>query len=132
MTDASNPQEQVWLLLSELFLDTDITPNPDYLARELAASPYDPGALERMLRDDVYPVCVRNLYATAGNWTGFDPKDLIQRIKAQKARRGLLHRISKPVRARSLRRMVPEWSRLSERIAAIRRSAAQGGEGIPK
>jgi len=132
MTEELSAREQVWVLLSELFLDTDITPRLGDLAGALAASPFDGTELERMVRDEVCPVCIWNLYAAAGNWTGFDATDLIGRIERHKARNGLWRGVMKPVHAWNLRGMVPEWPQIRAQIAAIRRAGAQAGGGIPK
>lgn len=132
MRDDLTPQERVWVLLSDLFLDTDIAPMIDGHARALAASPYEVSELERMLRDDVYPVCIWNLRSVAGNWTGFDADGLVRSIRERRVSRGLMHRMCKPIRARNLRRMVPEWDRIRRRVMAIRLNEANAGGGIPK
>ncbi|WP_299040891.1 hypothetical protein [uncultured Tateyamaria sp.] len=108
-----------------MFLDTDVTRSMDRLARELAATPYDEDELERILLEEVYPVCIWNLYATAGNWTGFDEEELIRRIEDTRARPGLWRRLWRPVHIWSMARMVPEWREIAHRIAVIR-------GGIPK
>ena len=71
----------VWLALSELFLDTWFDSNDrDRIAAVLAASPYTMQELDEILLWEVYPVCWSNLYSIAGEWEGFDPVWLQERI----------------------------------------------------
>lgn len=121
MTDALTPREEVWVVLSDLFLDTDMSNRLDYPARKLAASPFDLDELEQILLEDVYPVCGWNLYATAGAWTGFDPQELIACIKSRTERRHPLLWMWMPFRKQAMRWGLPEWQDVRHRIEALRR-----------
>ncbi len=71
----------VWLALSELFLDTSLTPRDlGRIASILARSPYGLDELQRILLWEVYPACRSNLLWIAGEWAGFDPEWLEARI----------------------------------------------------
>lgn len=70
----------VWEALSELFLDTDISLARKWRVGILASSPYSIEVLERILIDEVYPICKWNLLSVAGEWSGFDPVWLEARI----------------------------------------------------
>lgn len=70
----------VWEALSTLFLDTDVSLLRDYRAKVLAASPYEIEEIDRILRDEVFPVCSWNLFSIAGEWAGFDPDWLVAKI----------------------------------------------------
>jgi len=106
----------VWEALSTLFLDTDVSLLRDYRARLLAASPYGIEELERILRDEVFPVCSWNMFSVAGEWAGFDPEWLEARIIRRLDRRfrirlGFGHRLV--VHGR-------EWRATRETVEAIR------------
>ena len=82
--DARRP---VWEALSDLFLDTDITLSRDWRVRVLAASPYTLAELDAILRSEIYPVCIHNLFSIAGEWAGFDVQTLEHAILKQKTAR---------------------------------------------
>lgn len=71
----------VWAVLSELFLDTNLTADDrDRIADALARSTYAVEELDRILLWEVYPACHSNLLSIAGEWAGFDPAWLEARI----------------------------------------------------
>lgn len=72
----------VWIALSELYLDTDVSVFHDAIADTLAASPYSVDDLRDILMDDVHPALHANLMSVAGEWAGFDEAWLIERIEA--------------------------------------------------
>lgn len=72
----------VWIALSELYLDTDVSVFHDAIADTLAASPYSVDDLRDILMDDVHPALHVNLMSVAGEWAGFDEAWLIERIEA--------------------------------------------------
>jgi hypothetical protein len=74
----------VWVALSDLYLDTDVSDEVDRIARRLAASPYSIDELEEILRTEVSPVCRVNLASFAGEWAGFDGAWLEERIVARR------------------------------------------------
>jgi len=119
-TAAPAPERRrVWEAMSELYLDTDIDAEVmSRVAAELAHSPYSLAELERILRHEVHPVLVSNLYSVAGVWSGFDPQWLAAQIQAHLRRPW-------PVRwwrSRVMRaHAVILWHRLIRRVAAVRR-----------
>lgn len=70
----------VWIALSDLFLDTDTSLSRSWRVEILAESPYSIDELEKILADEVYPVCRWNLINPAGEWADFDLKRLEQSI----------------------------------------------------
>jgi hypothetical protein len=64
-----------------MFLDTDTSLSRDWRIKELAQSPYSLAELEEILVYEVYPACRSNLFSIAGEWAGFDPEWLEDRIK---------------------------------------------------
>lgn len=73
-------RRQVWVALSDLYLDTEVESLHEACAQVLADSPYTLHDLERMLREDVDPLLRRNLMVPAGVWDGFDADWLVARI----------------------------------------------------
>ncbi|HXT11729.1 MAG TPA: hypothetical protein VN873_09215 [Candidatus Angelobacter sp.] len=71
----------VWEALSEFFLDTELQPS-DYerIARVLAASKYSKEEIEEILIGEVCPVCRSNALSLAGEWLGFNPSWLKEKI----------------------------------------------------
>ncbi|MCC4594431.1 hypothetical protein NRY95_02540 [Xanthomonas campestris pv. phormiicola] len=65
-------RREVWAALSELYLDDDVATRHAHIAAVLAASPYAPQTLRRMLLHDVHPRLAPNLLSVAGVWQGFD------------------------------------------------------------
>jgi hypothetical protein len=72
--DDLEARRPVWDALSSLFLDTDTSLLRSWRVSVLAPSPYSIEELERILLDEVYPVCSWNLLDVAGEWAGFDPE----------------------------------------------------------
>ncbi|WP_298358712.1 hypothetical protein [uncultured Litoreibacter sp.] len=120
MNDTQSARERVWINMSELFLDTDISDELDYIASALAASPFDEAELDRILLEEVYPVCIPNLHSIAGIWSGFDEAELVAAITRRNARKFPLLWLWMPFRRRHMRRMLPEWEEIRDKIAAIR------------
>ena len=92
-------REDVWLALSELWLDVE----PDAAARRhiacvLRASGLAPAELERIFYYEVAPVLWLNGWSVAGAWTGFDAAWLCAACRRNQTR-GRWHR----VRCRALR-----------------------------
>lgn len=70
----------VWEALSDLFLDTDTSLAREWRVKVLSESPYSINELEDILVNEVYPVCLPNLFCIAGEWAGFDRAWLEGRI----------------------------------------------------
>ncbi len=71
----------VWMALSELYLDTKLQES-DYanIARELKNSGLEWKEIERINREEVFPVLYTNLMGL-GEWAGFDKEWLVEKIK---------------------------------------------------
>jgi hypothetical protein len=83
----------VWDAIADLFLDTVIdTPIREYVARELARSPFSLDELEAIYRYEVAPVVHANLKIVAGEWAGCGQEWLGEHIPAYLARRSRLAR----------------------------------------
>ena len=118
----------VWLALSDMFLDTDTALFRDGNTRLLAASPYSVDELDAILREEVYPVCSFNLWQVAGEWAGFDPAWLEERILCGRPsprpwwcrlRRYLTLGCSVPMR------LPEEWASWRQDIVRLRTDAAR-------
>jgi hypothetical protein len=119
-----DPRIEVWLALSDLYLDNETADIYDYVAETLASSPFALDALHDMLMYDVHPVLYPNLMIVAGEWAGFDREWLIARIAEVRAQARWRRRITH-VFVRSIH---DEWREVVARIAAIRgaRDAERG------
>jgi hypothetical protein len=117
----------VWEALSTMFLDTDVTLDREHRAGILAASDYSVEELERILIDEVYPVCRGNLLVVAGEWAGFDPDWLTERIMSRlgspfRALHGInLGRLTMPT--------APEWRETKALVVALRRQDGHRSPG---
>jgi hypothetical protein len=71
----------VWLALSDLFLDTEVSEAfYKYIAETIVASAYTPAEVHAILWDEVFPVIEWNLRHPCGVWEGFHAEYLEQRI----------------------------------------------------
>jgi hypothetical protein len=71
----------VWEVLSELFLDTELQPDDhERIAKMLAASAYTEDEIEEILVGEVCPVCRFNMLSPAGEWLGFNPDWLKEKM----------------------------------------------------
>lgn len=111
----------VWVALSDLYLDTDVTLSYDHIVRTLAASPYPLDALHEILMYDVHPALYMNLMSVAGEWAGFDETWLLERIEAVRRQPRWRRRISHWF----VRDIGVQWRVLVPMIVAARSAAAQ-------
>lgn len=111
----------VWIALSELYLDTDVSVFHDAIAETLAASPYSVDDLRDILMDDVHPALHANLMSVAGEWAGFDEAWLIERIETvgrqPRWRRRMSHWFARDIDA--------QWRALEPMILAARNAEPQ-------
>jgi hypothetical protein len=115
--DARRP---VWVALSSMFLDADVSLARESRAKALAALPYSLQELEQVLVEEVYPVCWSNLNAAAGERIGFNP-DWLETM--------ILHGDSPSAASKRLRELariaVPdstEWQATRAALASVRGS----------
>jgi hypothetical protein len=108
----------VWDALSEFFLDTELQPDDhERIAKTLAASAYTENEIEEILIGEVCPVCRINAFSIAGEWAGFHPEWLKEKIAP---------RFGKRPRFRSffvLRHSwmyARHWNKVKRRISEIR------------
>lgn len=70
-----------------MFLDSDTALHLDRIGEVCADSAYSLEEISSMLYRDVAPVCMPNLLSIAGEWTGFDEQQLIEKIVEHKNRK---------------------------------------------
>jgi len=76
----------VWNALSDLFLDTELDAiTHKYIAKVVVESGYEPQEIHDILWQEVLPAAGDNLRIVAGEWAGFNPDWLKERILAVKA-----------------------------------------------
>jgi len=119
-------REPIWLALSELWLDTELTERDlDHIASVMARSKYSLGELRDIYLYEVAPVLYPNLLNVAGEWAGFNEGWLYGKIKEEVRRsspaRRLFHRLKKPLTTYETER---HWRALAEKVSAQRASAA--------
>ena len=73
-------RKAVWIALSDLFLDADVSLSYSYIIQVCADSPYAIEELENILYQEVAPVVSINLLSISGQWSGFDPDWLFKAI----------------------------------------------------
>jgi hypothetical protein len=112
-------REDVWIALSDMYLDTDVEPFLEPCAQLLADSPFSRDELRCILFEEVHPALVLNLMSVAGEWGGFDRHWLCERIRRQQTPWN-----PRTWLARRLLRGYPraQWRRLDEIIARLRSS----------
>ena len=112
------PRQEVWIAISDLFLDTDVTRFQDNILQVCRASGFDLATLDDIFIRDVYPACIANLYDIGGEWITFDPSALIRRIERRQGRL-LFGRFTLWLRWRRARDMVPEWFKIRTLLSAL-------------
>ncbi|MGL4315562.1 MAG: DUF7079 family protein [Pseudomonas sp.] len=106
-------REEVWLTLSELWLDTQLDePGLQRIARQLRAGGLGHAELQDIMLYEVAPVVWLNHWSVAGVWDGFDESWLFAGCRRNQ-QRGRWHRC----KCRLLRRpmtyaCMAEWQRV--------------------
>ncbi|MCC7249391.1 MAG: hypothetical protein IT473_12280 [Lysobacter sp.] len=121
-TAPDDPRIEVWLALSELYLDNESSDSYDSVARALAASPFERDTLYDMLMYEVHPALYPNLMSMTGEWAGFGRDWLVERISHVRARprwrRRMTHLFVRWIRE--------DWNKIAARIDAIRNAPPAG------
>lgn len=78
-------RRDLWIALSDLFLDTDVRLSYPYVARVAAETPYSMDELEAIYRNEVAPIVEDNLLEVAGEWAMFPEEWLVSAIAARGA-----------------------------------------------
>ena len=116
-------REPIWLALSQLWLDTELTEKDlDQIAGVMAQSKYNLGELRAIYLYEVAPVVYRNLLNVAGEWACFNEEWLYSKINEEVRRsspvRRFFQRLKKPLMTyateshwRVLAWKVDEWRR---------------------
>ncbi|MBU2863346.1 hypothetical protein KO489_05780 [Reinekea forsetii] len=122
-----NKRKPVWVALSDLFLDTDVTRYYENIVRVCVESGYSPEEIRLIFIDEVAPAVSKNLFCVAGVWSGFDEDWLIEEIiSVIRRNKSLLGILNKLVRNIGIKHYLKEhWSVLEPRISALRDSSYQ-------
>jgi len=118
-------RKAVWSAFSDLFLDTDVTLNYHYIIRVCGASKLTMEELEYILKYEVAPVALPNLYCVAGEWAGFDEEWLITEIcKLEKREEGFRNRVSNFLSKLGMNDYTAKhWLAIAPQIQNFRRNA---------
>lgn len=115
-TTIADERFPVWDALSEFFLDTELQEaDYDRIAKTLAHSNYSISALKEILDYEVYPACKWNLCSIAGEWAGFHPDWIMERIAPRKDKRPKLR-----MPRLNWWMLRDHWNEVSSKIEAIR------------
>jgi hypothetical protein len=126
ITPVDQAREDVWYVMSDLFLDTELLERDiQYIAKELAASHFSVGQLISIFEDEVAPVLHGNLKVTAGIWGCFSRDEIIPLIRRRALSLTKEHRKGLPIiermkRAYVLGETIEEWKQILKRIEQIR------------
>lgn len=103
--------------MSELFLDTELgVADLRRIEQVLKRTGLAPNQLDHMFHEEVAPVCMPNLHSVAGVWSGFDPDWLVAEIESYQRKPVIFRKLRTSLRARAIRRMVPEWAEILARL----------------
>ena len=118
-------RKDVWLALSDLFLDTDVSLSYEHIARVCGASEYSLQELKEILESEVAPVCAENLLSIAGEWAGFDEQWLVNSILENMHNKpSILRRVLKLLTNPSLKIYInSHWSKVAPKIDEMRNNA---------
>ena len=125
--DTINPaREDIWSVISDLFLDAKLLESDiQYIASELAASPFSLSALNYIYEYEVAPVLHGNLKQAAGIWGSFSHEEIIPKIHRQAESIKGKHSLTIPLveeikRAYILGETMAEWKDVLERVEQLR------------
>lgn len=112
----------VWLVMTDFFLDTELTDlTVAHIAKICAASPYTTDELERIMFTEVWPAFLPNLMSVAGEWAGWKEEFVKERVlKCYKPRFYISWRIN-PVK----RFFCYKWSAVERGVMRARADAAE-------
>src|SRR3954447_4978992 len=86
--DEIERRKPVWIALSDLWLDTELTEDDlRRIAEVMRRSGYGVEELRDIYLFEVAPVVFPNLLSVAGEWTGFDEEWLVNEVTKQVGRR---------------------------------------------
>lgn len=86
-------RKPVWIALSDLWLDTELTEDDlRRIAEVMRRSGYEVEELREIYLFEVAPVVFPNLLSVAGEWAGFDEEWLVNEVTKQARSRNLVLR----------------------------------------
>lgn len=111
----------VWVILSELFLDTSFDgADYDRMADQLERSSFPVAEIERILREDVSPAFSWNLLQAAGEWAGWHEDD-VRKIVASSVKRRSTPGMTALFKKLITPRIIPsDWTEIARRIESRR------------
>ncbi len=115
-----NKRKPVWIALSDLFLDTDVTLHYENIIRVCVEAGYSPEEIRFILFNEVAPAVSKNLLCVAGEWSGFDENWLIDEIiSGIRSNKRFLSFLNKVTRNIGINHYLKEhWAALEPRIVA--------------
>ena len=90
----SKQRHSVWVALSDLYLDTELTQNNfKYIAKKIKESPYNLDKIKQINQYEVFPTLYPNLQSNYGIWDGFNEKELITSIQNSLSCKNFINKI---------------------------------------
>jgi hypothetical protein len=118
--DEIERRKPVWIALSDLWLDTELTEDDlRRIAEVMRRSGYNVGELREIYLFEVAPVVFPNLLSVAGEWAGFDEEWLVHEVTKQASRRSpVLRTLVRLVIGRTVLTFATErhWRKLVEML----------------
>ncbi len=75
------PEQMLWIALSDLFLDTDVSIFYGRIIKEIHESGLTDEQVKTILMDKVAPALAFNVIELAGEWAGFSEHFVVARIE---------------------------------------------------
>src|SRR6267154_2187428 len=119
MNNDSEIRQRLWYVLSELYLDNELT-HQDIcrIADVCAKSPYSLGELDRIMFMELYPALMGNIFSLASRWAPFEETWLYDRIVCVPKPRAYIPWWMDPIKQIFLGR---KWRDLKQQIKKNRR-----------
>ncbi len=106
-----------WAVLAELFLDTQIDENSQSrIAARLRALPFSREELAEILRSEVAPAFGSNLFAVAGEWSGWSEEQVLAQIRHAQRPRPARRLRNRTKASLAMRMITSDWERISRLI----------------
>lgn len=116
-------RKPIWVALSDLFLDTDVTLSYDYIVRVCAESRYTTEELKFILDNEVAPAVSDNLLSVAGEWAGFDEEWLVNTIINTSTKSSIGSFFFKPAKNIGFRKYIlSHWENIEPKITERRKN----------
>jgi len=121
----SDQRREVWVALSDLFLDTQLADSRlREVAEVLVRSEYSWKELDHIFRFEVAPIVGPPPYPGVGEWRGFDPEWVCENARKRLGSPGLFARLSAMLHLRTWM-AESDWRRVKRSFEMMREAREQ-------